>query len=70
LLGKTGFTQLNFGLGLEYQLESPAENFIHLFAEVGYGVVVSSIASNDSFKGTWANRASTITLGINLGIQK
>ena len=70
LLGKAGFTQLNTGIGVEYQLTSCNTTFIHLFAEVGYGVMISSRASNASFSGTRLSNPTTLSLGINFGILK
>jgi len=70
LLGKTGFTQMNTGVGVEYQLTSCNTTFIHLFAEVGYGVSISSSASNLAFAGTRLSNPTTFSLGINFGIIK
>jgi hypothetical protein len=70
LVGKTGFTQMNLGVGVEYQLESCSNVFIHLFAEAGYGVLISSGSSNRSFSGTTLSNPATISLGLNFGISK
>jgi hypothetical protein len=70
LLGKTGFALLNLTTGVEYQLESTCNLFIHLFAEVNYGVAVSSAASNHSFSGTAPASPASVSVGINFGILK
>lgn len=70
LLGRTGFTMMNVGAGIEYQLQSENNLFIHLFAEVNYGFLVASNASIQAFKGTTPNNQSSISFGINLGILK
>jgi len=70
LLGKAGFTQLNTSVGVEYQLTSCNTTFVHLFAEVGYGVSISSRASNQAFVGTRLSNPTTFLLGINFGIIK
>ena len=70
LIGKAGFIQMNTGVGVEYQLESCNATFIHLFAEIGYGVLISSNASNASFSGTRLSNPTTLSLGIHFGIVK
>jgi len=70
LMGRTGFTQMNVGGGVEYQLESCQNLFIHLFAECRYGIPVSGQASNASFAGTKALNPMTFSVGINFGICK
>jgi hypothetical protein len=70
LLGKTGITQLNLGLGLEYQLMSNEIVFIHLFAEMNYSVPILCTASSVVFSGTIPANPTMITLGINFGIIK
>ena len=70
LLGRTGFTLVNIVAGIEYQLESINDSFIHLFAEAGYGTMVHASSSNHAFNSTTIMGPSTITLGINFGILK
>ena len=70
LLGKTGVTVINVTTGIEYQLENTGNLFVHLFAEVNYGIVVSSAASNRAFSGTTPASPSSVNVGINFGILK
>jgi len=70
MLGKTGVTQFNLAIGLEYQLMSHKIVFAHLFAEMNYGVPVLWTASNAVFSGTRAGNVTMITLGINFGVIK
>ena len=70
MLGKTGLTQFNLAIGLEYQLMSHKIVFAHLFAEMNYGFPVLWSASNVAFSGTRASKATMITVGINFGIIK
>ena len=70
LLGKTGSTQINTGVGVEYQFETCAATFIHLFAEIDYSVLISSHASNQAFSGTRQSNPTSFSLGINFGISK
>jgi len=70
LLGKTGFTQMNVGAGIEYQLENCNNLFVHLFAEINYGVLISSNASRTAFSGTRLSTPTTVSLGISFGIIK
>lgn len=70
LLGKTGYTQLNMAAGVEYQLETNNDVFIHLFAEVGYGTGINSTASNRNFTGTTVANPMWVSLGISFGIIK
>ena len=70
LLGKTGFTQLNSAIGVEYQIQSCNTTFVHLFTEMGYGFLISSNASNQPFSGTRLSNSTTFSLGINFGISK
>ena len=69
-VGKTGVTQLNLGLGLEYQLMSYKIVFIHLFAEMNYGVSILGTASNKVLSGTVPINPSMITVGMNFGVIK
>lgn len=70
LAGVMTDTQLNVGAGVEYQIESGRNNFIHFFAEVTYGVPLAWRASNDAFRGTRSLNSACISLGINSGIFK
>lgn len=70
LLGKAGFTIMNVAAGVEYQLESNNNLFIHLFAEASYGMMINAHSSNTAFNGTTIVNPSAITVGINCGILK
>jgi len=70
VLGRTGFAAISFGAGVEYQLESKNELFIHFFAEVGYGIKIGAIASNSSFDGTAPSNLTSISIGTSFGIMK
>jgi len=58
------------GLGLEYQLMSYKIVFIHLFAEMNYGVSILGTASNKVLSGTVPINPSMITVGMNFGVIK
>jgi len=70
VLGRTGHGIMNMALGVEFQLESEANLFIHLFAEAGYGVALASTSSRKEFQGTAPSSISSFSLGINFGILK
>ncbi|MBI3220043.1 MAG: hypothetical protein HYZ44_11055 [Bacteroidetes bacterium] len=67
MLGKTGSTFINVTTGVEYQLESDTHMFLHLFAEVNYGILISSQSSNASFNGTTPSNLSALSVGISFG---
>jgi hypothetical protein len=70
VVGKTGYSQLNAGLGVEYQLVNDDNQFIHVFTELSYGMPLFWSASNQSLSGTRASNPATISMGINFGICK
>jgi hypothetical protein len=70
ILGRTSHGIMNTALGVEFQLESESNVFIHLFAEVGYGVALVSSSSRKEFKGTAPVNLTSFSLGINFGILK
>jgi hypothetical protein len=70
ILGRTGHGIMNTSLGVEFQLESENNLFIHLFAEVGYGVAFASHSSRKEFQGTAPAHLTSFSLGINFGIIK
>jgi hypothetical protein len=67
LLGKTRTTQFSAGLGAEFQLESDYGDFIHLFAEVVYGIPAADRSSREVFNQTHILNPVTISIGISLG---
>lgn len=66
-LGKGVTTQFNAGLGAEYQLENDEGNFIHLFAEVAFGVPVAMQGTRDVFDRTHITNPVSISVGISFG---
>lgn len=68
LAGKVFNTQLNLGGGIEYQLENADNKFIHLFAEMTFGIPVHSSVSNHAFDGTMMLRPINISLGVQVGV--
>lgn len=70
LLSVSLYNQLNTGLGVEYQLENCKKMFIHLFAEMNYGVMISSRSSNVAFNRTITHNPLSFSVGVNVGIIK
>lgn len=70
LLGRIASDQMNIGAGVEYQLESSNDKFMHFFAEINYGVQLSQHASTTHFSGTNIANSTSITVGVSLGILK
>ncbi|HCW08251.1 MAG TPA: hypothetical protein DGG95_12895 [Cytophagales bacterium] len=70
LLNVSQYNQMNAGVGVEYQLESSNRMFVHLFAEMNYGLLISSRANTAAFNKTVTQNPTSITLGINFGIIK
>lgn len=66
-LGKGIYTQFNMGLGAEYQLEDDDGNFIHLFAEVAYGVPVTTQCTRVVFDHTHITNPVFISIGVSFG---
>lgn len=66
-LGREITTQVNAGFGAEYQLESDQGNFIHLFAEVTYGVPVAKRSTREVFNRTHIINPVAISVGICFG---
>lgn len=66
-LGRGATTQFNVGLGAEYQLENDRHDFIHLFAELTYGVPVAKRCTRDVFDGTHIINPFSINIGISFG---
>jgi len=69
-LGKVNSMRLNVGAGVEMQLESDHQKFVHMFAEVTYGSPLGSSASNSAFSQTKVMNAVTFNFGVNFGIVK
>ena len=69
-LGKVNSTRLNVGAGVELQLESDNQKFLHVFAEVIYGSPLSSSASNSTFSQTKVMNSVTFNIGVNFGLVK
>ncbi|MCD9018208.1 hypothetical protein [Parachryseolinea silvisoli] len=69
-LGKEVTTQFNLGLGAEYQLENDQGDFIHLFAEVAWGVPVATRCTRQIFDRTHIINPVNISIGINFGKTK
>lgn len=67
LLGKSVITQVNAGLGVEYQLESDQGDFIHLFAEVTCGALVATRCTREEFDYTRIINPVSISVGISFG---
>ncbi len=60
-------TQLNVGLGAEYQLENDQGDFIHLFGEVAFGIPVATRCTREVFDRTHIINPFTISVGISFG---
>jgi|GEM_PF-1180557 len=67
ILGKTRTTQFSGGFGAEFQLESDYGDFIHLFAEVLYGVPAVDRSNRKVFNDTHMINPVTIRVGVSLG---
>lgn len=67
LLGKTVTTQFTVGVGAEYQLESDYGDFIHLFAEVVYGIPGVVRSTREVLDQTYVINPVTICVGISFG---
>lgn len=70
LLGSTKSTNVRVGAGVEFQLESDQNKFLHLFAETGMGIQVNTSSKNESFSSTSATNQFWIAVGVNFGIIK
>lgn len=66
-LGKVVTTQFNVGLGAGYQLENVNGDFIHLFAEVAYGVPFATRCPREVFDRTHIINPVSIGIGISFG---
>lgn len=66
-LGRGITTEFNVGLGAEYQLENDQGDFIHLFAEVTYGVPVATRCTREVFDRTRIINPVAINVGISFG---
>ena len=66
-LGKGVTTQLNVGLGGEYQLENDQGDFIHLFAEVTCGVPVATRCTREVIDRTQIISPVSISVGTSFG---
>ena len=65
--GKVVTTQFNVGLGAEYQLENDHGDFIHLFAEVTYGVPIATQCTREVFESTHIITPVSSSIGISFG---
>lgn len=70
LLNTSRINQVVAGVGVEYQLENCKNQFIHLFAEVTYGLLTTTKANNVAFNNTGITNPTTVSVGINFGIIK
>ncbi|MGE0590244.1 MAG: hypothetical protein AB7O48_16815 [Cyclobacteriaceae bacterium] len=66
-LGRGVTTQYNVGLGAEYQLENGQGDFIHLFAEVAYGVPFATRCNSEIFDRTRIINPVSVNVGISFG---
>lgn len=69
-LGKAGYLFANVGIGAEYQLESDALKFIHIFGQATYGVPGIAVYGDKAFSQTTVMGSVTYTLGINFAISR
>lgn len=67
LLGKVVTRQFHVGVGAEYQLENDQGDFIHLFAEVAYGVPVATRCTREVFDRTHILNPVSVSVGISFG---
>lgn len=70
LIGEVASNRATLAAGVEYQLESDTNHFIHLFAEAGYGMPMSSSSSNATFSQTTTSANHWISVGVSFGIIK
>lgn len=66
-LGRRITTQFNVGLGAEYQLEDDCGNFLHLFAEVTYGIPLETRCTREVFDRTHVINPFTVSVGVSFG---
>lgn len=60
-------SQLVIGTGVEFQLESDNHDFIHMYAEAGYGHMFRSAGTSNKVSGTSIPNTLYITIGLSLG---
>lgn len=70
MIGQVTTNRAMLAAGVEYQLESDTNCFIHLFAEAGYGLPLSSSSSNATFNQTTTSASHWISVGVSFGIIK
>lgn len=66
-LGRGATTQIDAGLGAEYQLESEHGDFIHLFIEVTCGAPVATQSTREAFDRTRITNPVSLSIGISFG---
>lgn len=70
MIGEVVTNRAMVAAGVEYQLESDTNHFIHLFAEAGYGMALSGSGSNAAFSQTTTSASHWISVGVSFGIIK
>lgn len=67
LLGRVSFVKAGIGAGVEYQLASLDNKFLHFFAEVRYGASFFYHTTNPVFSQTRALNPVAFSLGVSFG---
>ena len=67
LFGRLKSMQGFVGLGVEYQLRSLENHFLHFFAEARYGMTMNESASTAVLRRTRTDDATSFTVGVNFG---
>jgi hypothetical protein len=70
LLATVNIMQLTLGSGVEFQLESDDQKFMHFFIEGGYGLPLVATTSNAVFSGTTIKHSMNLKIGVSFGIAK
>ncbi len=70
LIGKTYSTKINLGAGVELHYENDQRQFLHFFAELRYGIPISTAANVVDLSGTVSKNLMGVLLGIQFGIIK
>jgi len=68
-LGKMAINRATIGGGIEAHIPG-ATRFVNLFAEIKYGIPLSTRTRNSSFENTKVSSQLTINFGINFGLSK
>lgn len=70
MLGTINSLPLNFGGGIEYQLQDFHHHFIHIYGEINYTFPLTQSATNAALSNTKLTNGLMFSLGFGLGIVK